>query len=147
MKNQLILFSLILLLVSCSKDSESDESKPEKLIIGEWLFISENDYRCGTDDEVVTERLGTDNEAPHYDRYNEDGTWERRNGTEPYEPGGTWENLGNYQFEIYFSPDDVTDIITIEFDGNNVMNYNIDRQCIELANGENIHSYTVWNRQ
>ena len=145
-KVQLLLSVAILLFVACSKDSEDNISSTD-LIIGEWLFVSENDYRCGTDDEIISERLGVDNEFPHYVRYNEDGTWDRKNGAEPFEFRGTWESLGNSRFEIFFELDNVADTVPIEFSGDNVMHFNIDRQCVELANGDNVHSYTVWSRQ
>lgn len=145
---KILLLSLVitLFLAACSKDSD-DNINSTNLIIGEWLFISENDYRCGTDDEIISERLGVDNEFAHYVRYNADGTWDRKNGTQPFEFRGTWESLGNNRFEIFFELDNVTDTVPIEFSGNDVMHFNIDRQCIELANGESIHSFTVWTRQ
>lgn len=142
-----ILLIFATLIFSCSKDSESGAPETANLIIGEWFFMSENDYRCGTD-VVVNERLGTDNESESVDNYNADGTWASldTNGNTIQGEGGTWRSLENNNYEIYFEGDMVTQNLKIEFDGNNVMKYNMDEECFGVGD-ESRHTYSVYNRR
>ena len=84
------------------------------------------------------------------DRYNADGTWyslvggERvTNGTGE---GGTSTSKGGNVYDIYFTSDDITQSLVIEFDGKNIMRYGVDQECVEFA-GENLYSYTVWVKE
>lgn len=142
-----LLLALATLIFSCSKDSESSAPETPNLIIGEWLFISENDYRCGTD-EVVIERLGTDNESELVNKYNLDGTWVSidTDGNAIQGEGGTWKSLENSTYEIYFTQDEVSQVLTIEFQGNDVMNYNVDEECFVVGDAS-LHTYSVYNRR
>ncbi|MCO5723219.1 hypothetical protein [Robiginitalea marina] len=133
-----ILFTLIL--TSCSDDSGDDSINEEgvDLIVGEWLFVSENDYFCGTN-EVATERLAESNRIYVY---NEDGTWQEfENGNPDWT--GTWESLGDGSYSFYYNDDRVTQVWELEFvDNGNTMRFGIENPC----EGET-QTYTVWTRQ
>ena len=136
---QILISMVVLLLTACSKDSENGNSDSQDLIIGQWLFISENDYFCGTDN-VVGERLA---EREIIDIYYSDGTWKSiDDGVQAI--SGTWEKSTNGRYSIYFGNDDVTQLITIEIEGN-TMKYN-PTGCFDSF-GENIYVYSLYNRQ
>lgn len=146
--SKLLLFGIVLLLAACSKNSENDDIEPENLIVGEWIFISENDYFCGTYD--VAMKHGSDQSVQTM-VFEEDGTCMYYIEGETFsgesftgEEMNTWENLGNGIYTFNSETDTAT--VKIEFDGNNVMRFQIG-ECFESAGGENLYGYTVWNRQ
>lgn len=149
-KIQVMLFSAVILLAACSKDTEKDTAEPQELIVGEWLFISENDYRCGTE-EVVVERLGSDQETVKTMVFTEDGAYMN------YDDGvldtaedqmGTWEYAGNGNFIFYYTVNGEARSSTsqIEFDGENIMKLGIDSECF-MQGDQSLYTYSVYNRR
>lgn len=125
---------------SCSDDSETDIPNDNEvdLIVGEWLFESENDYACGTN-AVVNERLA---ESSTIRIYKQDGTWETFVDGNP-DWTGTWEALGDGNYSFYYNDDEVTQTWELEFvDNQNTMRFGIENPC----EGET-QTYTVWIRQ
>ncbi|MRX65767.1 hypothetical protein [Maribacter luteus] len=153
MKTYKSLFYLIALVftfsfISCS-DDDSDDQEATESIIGEWLFVSENDYYCGTDD-VRTERLASDNDYEYTLVFGSDMTYKFYiDGVlVDYEDQmGTWENLGDgfYQTNYTVNGEPESEIFEVEFEGD-LMNLGVDDPCVD-AGGDNIYTYEVWTRQ
>lgn len=138
----LCLVANILFSMSCTDNSDTSELKAVDLIIGEWRFISENDYYCNTN-EVRNERLA-ENEL--LDIYKPDGTWQSFKNGVKRDWSGTWKNLGNNSYEFYFSNDDVTQLIIIEFEGTDGLKYfGVNKDCFDLS-GESVYTYALWNK-
>lgn len=148
-KNQWLLFgTIIMLLVACSKDSENNTNSKD-LIIGEWLFISENDYQCGTE-EIVVERLGSNQETVQTMIFTEGGAYMNYDDGElvtAEDQMGTWRFLGNDVFEFNYSVngEPEIDMVKIEFDGENTMKFGVDSSCFD-SQGESRYTFTVWTR-
>lgn len=139
-----VLLSFLMFGCSDSDDSQDDNSNLNEvdLIIGEWLVITENDYFCGTND-VAVERATDPNQIRVY---NEDGTWQDFEDGEP-DWTGTWENLGDGNYSLYYDNDQVEQSEEIEFvDNGETMRFGVDGQCFEGNDGD-LYTYTVWIRQ
>ncbi|MDC6387535.1 hypothetical protein PP182_02495 [Maribacter sp. PR1] len=153
-KSLIYLFVTVLTfsLSSCSNDSDDDSmEEATELIIGEWLFASQNDYRCGTD-EVVTDRPASDNEYDQTLVFNSDMTYLRyRDGelVDFEDQMGTWENIGDGFYRLNYTVEGEPDSysLEVEFIGNNTMNFGIDDPCVEISTKGNIYTYSVYNRQ
>ena len=93
----LYLFAVVFSLsFSSCTDNDSDDSENVDHIIGEWLFVSENDYRCGTN-EVVTDRPASDNGYDQIWIFKGDMTYESYDDgvlKDAEDQMGTWEILG-----------------------------------------------------
>lgn len=117
----LIAMLLLLTFTSCSDDSDNtDNLEAINLIVGEWAVIAQHDYECGTND-IVGERFADPNQV---DIYYSDGTWRYfKNGDEYW--NGTWKVLSDNTYELYYEQDNVTQTHIIEFDGKDVMKFNL----------------------
>lgn len=142
-----MLFCVSLSLTSCSKDS-TDEPEKELTdpIIGEWKFVSENDYYCGSD-EVAVERHGDEESKNTRFVFKADGTYgDYVNGvlTETEDYKGTWENLGDgvYKLNYYYqsAPSSVT--WKIEFPEKDVMKFGVTTEC----DNDGTYNYRVYNK-
>lgn len=148
-----VLLSLIMFGCSNSDDSEDDNMNQEgvDLIIGEWLYQSENDYECGTHN-VVNERLASDNESVGTRVFTVEGTYQNFDDgvlDEAEDQMGTWEYLGEgiYRMNYTVFGDPRSWSFEIEFlDNGNTMRFGVDDECFEGNDGD-IYSYTVWTRQ
>lgn len=148
-KLQIVILSLTLSFLSCSKSTNSDES-PADHIVGEWLFISENDYYCGTD-EVALTRLGSDQGKVQTKVFTAKGNYMNYdNGVlETAEDQiGTWEYIGSglFKFNYTINGQPETNTIEIDFNGENIMNFDIDSDCFDFGS-ESLFTYSVFNRQ
>ena len=148
----LYLFALVFTLSfnSCS-DSDSDNPESIELIVGEWLLVSENDYRCGTD-EVMTDRPASNN---GYDKtwvFKSDYTYENYDDgvlDDAEDQMGTWENLGEgiYRLNYTVFGEPRSDTAEIEFVTNgNTMRFGVDDECRGTGDLSSF-TYTVWTRQ
>lgn len=140
----LFTLAFVLTLNSCSKDSEDDSIMEEatNLLIGEWSIESESDYFCESD--VVYRELITDPNQIY--NYNDDGTWQKfEDGVADEFQYGTWERISDGLYAINHLGDDVQDSVRVEFDGNNVMKFDI-TECRD-DNGESVYNYELYQRQ
>lgn len=148
------LFALVIVLgfASCSDDSDNENTNPDgvNLIIGEWLFVSENDYFCGTDD-VRTERPASDNGYDQTWVFKSDMTYESYDDgvlNDAEDQMGTWQYTGDGFYELSYTVfgEPRKDTVEIEFVNDNTMNFGIDDECRGVGE-ESTYTYTVWIRQ
>ena len=150
----LIAIILLLTFSSCSDDSDDDNINPEavNLIVGEWLFMSEHEYRCGTD-EITVERPASDNESTAVKVFYENGTYEHYNDgvLNTYEDmSGEWESLGNGIYEDIISVNGETRVSQYRvefFENNNSMKFSIS-ECFTRNGVEfEVYDYSIFSRQ
>ncbi|MGB5229493.1 MAG: hypothetical protein WBN55_14600, partial [Eudoraea sp.] len=143
---------LLLTCTSCSDDSDNNIDNPEAvdLIVGEWLFVSENDYYCGTED-VRTERPASDNGYDQIWVFKSDMTYESYDDgvlNDAEDQMGTWESLGDGMYRLNYTVYSEARFSTteVEFVQSNTMKFGVDDECVDFG-GDNIYTYTVWTRQ
>lgn len=139
----LLFFAIYILIVqtSCTSEDDAVALVNTELIVGEWLVTTEHDYHCGTN-EIFRERL-TDPQQTSV--YKEDGTWKSFNSGIPSDWTGTWQSIGDNRYSIYYTNDEVTENLMIEFPNSNTMNFGMG-ECYEV-DGEMYDTWTVWLRQ
>lgn len=100
---QLLALLCVTSFASCSNDGPLDV--PQALIIGEWEFISENHYRCGTED-VVLDMTQTDSGIILTFKAQDNKYFTTMNGEVIEDPGrsGKWKHITGTEFELSYIP-------------------------------------------
>jgi len=118
----LYVFITIIFNISCSNDESPDDENLNSVdfLVGEWVFESEHNYDCETDEILITRFADSDILIDVV--FNEDGTYIEREA--PDDPSGsttigTWERISEtrYRFtETRFSEEEEEEEQEITFE-------------------------------